>query len=99
GAELQASLVAVPLRLARAWLKPEVTLGGVIEGDLSFNWTKKANPTNVFDGMVASLQLQTRGGELRHRVIEEEPSVYVWRSAQLQAELKDSQLEASALMD
>lgn len=99
GAELQANLAAIPLRLARAWLKPEVTLGGVIEGDLSFNWAKKANPANAFDGMVASLQLQTRDGELTHRVIDEEPSVYVWRSAQLQADLKDSQLEASALMD
>ena len=100
GVQLQASLAAVPLRQARPWLKPDVTLGGVVEGEVNFRLdTTQPNKTSAFSGMTAQVNLQTRDGELRYQFADEEPNAYAWETAQLTAELKGEKLEAVFIWD
>ena len=97
---MQASLFAAPLRQARPWLKPDVTLGGVVDGELNVRLdTAQPNKTSAFTGMTAALTLQTRDGELRYQFADEEPNVYAWNSAQLTADLKDEKLDGLFVMD
>ncbi|MGM8228085.1 translocation/assembly module TamB domain-containing protein [Cellvibrio sp. ARAG 10.3] len=100
GVQLQASLFAAPLRQARPWLKPDVTLGGVVDGELNFRLdTTRPNKTSAFTGMTAALTLQTRDGELRYQFADEEPNIYAWNRAQLTADLKDDKLDGLFVMD
>lgn len=97
GADLVASIRAVPLRQARALLKRDVTLGGVIDGDFSLH---KPPPNAGSPGaMTAQLAVQTRAGELRYQYAGEEPNVYRWHSARLVADLKNNQLDSSLKVD
>lgn len=100
GVQLQASLNAVPLRQARPWLKPDVTLGGVVDGEVTFQLaTNLPNKTSAFSGMTAKVEMRTRDGELRYQFADEEPSVYAWDSARLTADLQGEKLEGVFMMD
>ena len=100
GVQLQASLFAAPLRQARPWLKPDVTLGGVVDGEVNFRLdTNLPNKTSAFSGMTASVNMQTRDGELRYQFADEEPNVYAWDSAQLTANVEDGKLDGRFVMD
>ncbi len=100
GVELQASLFAAPLRQARPWLKPDVTLGGVVDGEVNFRLaTNLPNKTSAFSGMTASVNMQTRDGELRYQFADEEPNVYAWNSAQLTANVEGEKLDGRFVMD
>src|SRR5690606_31461006 len=92
--QLKARLNAVTLRQARTGLKPHVTFGGVVDGEVTVQLaTILPNKTSAFSGMTAKVEMRTRDGELRYQFADEEPSVYAWDSARLTADLQGEKLE------
>lgn len=87
GTRIDGTLAAVPLRQLRAFLKPDVAVTGVIEGNFSVNLPVDQAPT-------AQAQIQTREGELHYQYADQPLEVYRWESAVVTAGLKNQLLTA-----
>ncbi len=89
GLKAQAQLQAIPLRQLHALFKPEVTLAGVIDGQLQLR-----APTFAVDKIAAQLNLATRSAEVRYQFPGTEPVVYPWQTLTIKGELAKGQANA-----
>jgi translocation and assembly module TamB len=87
GLELDGTLAAVPLRQLRAFLKPDVTLRGVIEGDFSLRLPTGKKP-------LAALNIRTRDGELNYQYADYPLEIYRWENAAVTAKWQNDLLTA-----
>ena len=94
GADLLASVsaVAVPLRQAQAWFKPEVTLAGVVDAQLLLQAAAN-HPLSV------EAHLQTRSAQLIYQFHGGNTEVYPLKEGKLDATLKNNMLYTSLVMD
>jgi len=92
GVTANANIQSAPLSSVRAWFKPEVTLSGVLEGELGFR-----APLNTPATMTANLQ--TRDAKLLYQFQGGKVETYPLQKGSLNAELKNNQLNAGLVMD
>lgn len=89
GAVLNASLRDIPLRMLRSYLKPEVDIAGVVDGDIRARMDAGGR-------LSADASLQTREGELQMSFEDSEPERYPWQTAAVTARLENNRLKADA---
>lgn len=92
GLQLKAQLNAVPLRQLRAFLKPDVSLAGVIDGEFELKMPIDKTP-------LAHWQLQTREGELHYQYADQPPETFVWQSAVLSGAWQAQQITSELVTD
>ena len=92
GVTANANIQSAPLSSLRAWFKPEVTLSGVLEGEVGFR-----APLNTPATMTANLQ--TRDAKLLYQFQGGKVETYPLQKGSVNAVLKNNQLNANLVMD
>jgi len=92
GVVARGNLSAIPLRQFRSFLKPDVDIAGVIDGQLSATIKPGATPE-------AALSLKTRDGELSIQYQDNPPERYRWQQAEVTGALKNNQATARVAFD
>jgi translocation and assembly module TamB len=92
GMQIEGSIAAVPLRQLRAFLKADVGLAGVLEGDFALQLPSD-KPAQ------AQLNLQTRDGELQYQYADNPREVYRWETAVVSANWQNELLSARFTTD
>jgi translocation and assembly module TamB len=87
GLLMNAGLTAIPLHQLRAFLDPDVGIAGVVAGEIALQLPPGGAPT-------ASLDLYTRGGELRYQYADEPVESYRWETLSLKGNLQNSLFQA-----
>jgi translocation and assembly module TamB len=83
---------AVPLNHLRSWLKPEVTVAGVLDSQLDIHWSPK-------DAVSAGLSVQARGAQLSYQFRGGGTDVYQLKEGSLKATLKNNQVDSMLVLD
>ncbi|MES2822180.1 MAG: translocation/assembly module TamB domain-containing protein [Pseudomonadota bacterium] len=84
--------VAVPLRQAQTWVKPEVTLAGVVDAQLLL----QAAPNQP---IAAEMHMQTRSAQLIYQFQGGNTEVYSLKQGKFDVALKNNQMDSLFLMD
>ncbi len=84
--------VAIPLRQAQTWVKPEVTLGGVVDAQILL----KAAPKQP---LAAEMHMQTRSAQLVYQFQGGNTEIYSLKQGKFDIALKNNQMDILFLMD
>lgn len=84
--------VAIPLRQAQTWVKPEVTLAGVVDAQLLF----KTAPKQPF---ATEMHMQTRNAQLIYQFQGGNTEIYSLKQGKFDVTLKNNQMDSLFSMD
>jgi translocation and assembly module TamB len=92
GFNLVVNSVAIPLRQARAWLKPEVSVSGVLDSQFKMQFSNK-------EPLSASLGIQSRDAHLSYQFRGSNTNVYQLKQGNFNALLKNNQIDSTLILD
>ncbi|MDQ2075993.1 translocation/assembly module TamB domain-containing protein [Marinimicrobium sp. ABcell2] len=92
GAQAEGEILALPLRLAHAFLPADVRVRGMLQGRFSFTAPPESAPSG-------RLLLETEGAEIHHMWGVEDADTYPIERFEVNATLQDNQIQATLLSD